>query len=79
MFRTPVKRSRGKRSLPVVLMGGLAVLGVAPAAARPQVLSIVADDLGWKDVGFNGCTAIRRPHFEWLAVEGPGCRVFMCG
>jgi arylsulfatase A-like enzyme len=30
----------------------------------------VADDLGWKDVGFNGCTDIKTPHLDKLAAEG---------
>ena len=44
----------------------------APAqqAGKPNVVHIVADDLGWKDVGFNGCTDIKTPNIDKLAVEG---------
>lgn len=42
----------------------------APAAERPHIVHIVADDLGWKDVGFNGCTDIRTPNLDRLAAEG---------
>ncbi|MBL8991436.1 MAG: arylsulfatase [Phycisphaerae bacterium] len=43
----------------------------APAGqARPNILHIVADDLGWKDVGFNGCTDIKTPNLDKLAATG---------
>jgi len=37
---------------------------------RPNILHIVADDLGWKDVGFNGATDIKTPNIDKLAAEG---------
>ncbi|MBU6180331.1 MAG: arylsulfatase, partial [Verrucomicrobia bacterium] len=40
------------------------------ASGKPHLLHIVADDLGWKDVGFNGCTDIKTPHLDKLATEG---------
>lgn len=40
------------------------------AASRPNFVHIVADDLGWKDVGFNGCLDIKTPHIDKLAQEG---------
>jgi arylsulfatase A-like enzyme len=57
-----------------------AVLAVMPAGAgrahaaeqarRPNIVHIVADDLGWKDVGFNGCADILTPNLDKLAAEG---------
>ena len=41
-----------------------------PVAAKPNIIHIVADDLGWKDVGFNGCTDIKTPHLDRLAAGG---------
>ena len=42
-----------------------------PAAAQhPNIVYIVADDLGWKDVGFNGCADIKTPNIDKLAAEG---------
>ena len=40
------------------------------AEAKPNIVCIVADDLGWKDVGFNGCTDIQTPNLDQLAATG---------
>ncbi len=39
------------------------------AAPRPHVVYVVADDLGWKDVGFHG-SDIRTPNLDRLATAG---------
>ncbi len=40
---------------------------------RPNFLVIVADDLGYADVGFQGCKDIPTPHLDSLAKNGVKC------
>jgi len=44
-------------------------LGGGTAAARPNIVFVIADDLGWADVGFHGGSA-PTPHLDRLAAEG---------
>ena len=43
---------------------------LAQGSVQPNIVHIVADDLGWKDVGFNGATDIKTPHLDELAKGG---------
>lgn len=43
---------------------------VVHAAAKPNILFILADDLGWKDVGYQGSDFYETPHLDRLAKEG---------
>lgn len=64
--------------LSATLALGLAILSTAvqaqdavrAQAARPNIVHIIADDLGWRDVGFNGSTDIKTPNLDRLAAEG---------
>ena len=42
----------------------------AADAARPNILFIVGDDMGYADVGFHGCRDIPTPHLDALAASG---------
>jgi arylsulfatase A-like enzyme len=47
--------------------------GLAADPPRPNVVFIVADDLGYADVGFNGCPDVPTPHIDALARGGMRC------
>jgi arylsulfatase A-like enzyme len=54
-----------------LLLGILcAFLSASLHAAAPHILYIIADDLGWKDVGFHGSEEIKTPNLDKLAAEG---------
>jgi arylsulfatase A-like enzyme len=40
------------------------------AAQKPNILVILADDMGWGDLGINGNTDLSTPHLDSLAREG---------
>ena len=44
-------------------------LAMAQLPSRPHIVYIVADDLGWKDVGFHG-SDIKTPNIDKLAQKG---------
>lgn len=53
------------------LLSAVIATPVAPAVAveKPNILFVVADDLGWKDVGFHG-SDIQTPNLDRLAEQG---------
>ncbi len=53
------------------LLGGLGALAAAPAARpRPNIVLIFADDLGWKDAGFNGSDYYETPNLDRFSKQG---------
>ncbi len=45
----------------------------AAAASRPNILLVVVDDLGYRDLGFQGATDAKSPHIDALAKSGIRC------
>ena len=52
------------------LISTVGALAAGAAARRPNVIVIVADDLGYADVGFQGAKDIPTPHLDRLAAAG---------
>ena len=54
----------------VTLLVAFVAVTTLAAEKKPNIVHIVADDLGWKDVGFHGCTDIKTPNIDELAADG---------
>jgi arylsulfatase A-like enzyme len=53
----------------VLLLAPLSNLHAA-TATKPNILILLADDLGYADIGVNGCTDIATPHIDSIAKNG---------
>lgn len=58
---------------------GLTAGVFAQQGKSPNVILIMADDLGWGDVGFNGNTCIKTPFLDQMATEGTVFTNFYAG
>ena len=59
-----------------ILIGSVLVAAnLAGAAGKPNLLVILADDMGWSDLGSQG-SEIATPNLDRLAAEGLGFRQF---
>ena len=59
--------------LRVVVLACLADASLAMAASRPNILLIVADDLGYADLSLHGSDQVATPHIDSLAEAGARC------
>ena len=60
---------------PFLLLGGAALLGACagPKVQRPNVVFILADDLGYGDLGCYGAIGVETPNIDGLARQGLLC------
>lgn len=56
-----------------VMLVGWGLISSVMANEPPNVIIILADDLGYRDVGFNGCRDIPTPHIDSIARNGIRC------
>ena len=56
--------------LAAILSASGPVCEMSQAADRPNVVLILADDMGYGDLGCYGCPDIRTPHIDTLAKQG---------
>jgi arylsulfatase A len=66
------------RNVLVLALAGL-LAPAAPAARRPNVILIVADDLGYAELGCYGQKKIQTPHLDRLSKEGMRFTQFYAG
>jgi arylsulfatase A-like enzyme len=51
----------------------MSLAAVAAPADTPNLIVVMCDDLGYADVGFNGCRDIRTPNIDRIARNGVRC------
>lgn len=54
----------------IVLLLGMVNLALAGASAKPNIIFILADDLGWTDLGVQGSKYYESPNIDRLATQG---------
>src|SRR5215211_1601404 len=56
------------------LIAVVAAVGVGRSAqAKPNIIVIVGDDMGYADIGVHGCKDIPTPHIDSIAKNGVRC------
>src|SRR5438105_12982317 len=57
----------------LVLASAFSPAPIPAQTTSPNIIVILADDLGYGDVGFNGCADIPTPNIDSLAANGALC------
>jgi len=66
----PLERPERQREQPEPVPAGPPVGGVPPPTDRPNVIVVLVDDMGWKDLACQGGRSYRTPHIDRLAADG---------
>jgi arylsulfatase A-like enzyme len=69
-FRHVQPESEALKLLMVLFMGVVVLTSGAEASGRPNIILLMADDLGWGDPGFNGGTNVQTPQLDAMASAG---------
>ena len=54
----------------IVLIAGACEISNSPLSTRPNIIYIMADDLGYGDISCYGASKIQTPNIDRLAKEG---------
>ncbi|MBA4190403.1 MAG: hypothetical protein C0467_20640 [Planctomycetaceae bacterium] len=77
----------------LTLVTPVTVVHAADSPKKPNVVIVLADDMGWRDTGYHGNTVVKTPHLDDMAAKGlrfdyfypgqqmcsPGRFAIMCG
>jgi arylsulfatase A len=77
--KNKISMSFRKNSVLALVLAASVATTHAQTTSRPNIVFILADDLGYGDVGFNGQQKIRTPHIDQLAKNGMVFNQFYAG
>src|SRR5689334_7470289 len=69
-FTHSIRSRAAALAVTLLVAAGAQRAHAAEAAARPNILVIVADDLGYGDLGFQGGKDVPTPNLDGLAASG---------
>ena len=68
-----------KRTACILMLAAMSALAQSAEATRPNIVVVVADDMGWRDTGYSGNPDVRTPHLDAMATRGVRFDYFYAG